>query len=137
MTLFASGGSGTLPLFREAGMDFSTGEILLGEAGDVCPVFGKEAVKVWVWRALQPGNARFLYSAHTGSYGHRLDGLAGLALPEAESRMAGMVREALLVCPYITGVEGFSFEQEGSLLRTRFTVRTVYGDVTGESEAEA
>ena len=51
--------------------------------------------------------------------------------------MAGMVREALLVCPYLTGVEGFSFEREGSLLRARFTVRTVYGDVTGESEAEA
>ena len=63
-------------------------------------MFGKEAVKVWVWRALQPGNARFLYSAHTGSYGHRLDGLAGLALPEAESRMAGMVRKPK--CPQKT-----------------------------------
>lgn len=118
-------------------MDFSTGEILLGPEGDIRPVEGREAVRVWVWRALQAGNARFLYSAHTDSYGHRLDGLAGLALPEAESRMAGMVREALMVCPYITGVEGFSFVREGSLLRASFTVRTVYGDMTGESEAEA
>ena len=57
-----------------------------------------------------------------------------MALPEAENRLARMVREALRVCPYITSVERFSFTREKSGLKAAFTVKTVYGALTAESE---
>lgn len=135
MALFSYENRAGLPLMREIAVDLATGQPVLEADGTFRLVSGLEAVRVWVWRALQPDNTRFAYSAHTVSYGNQLHLLAGKALPEAESRMAGMVRESLLVCPYITGVERFSFTREGSRLTAAFTVRTVYGDLTAESEA--
>ena len=135
MALFSYGGQQNLPLMQEVGVDFHTGQPLLEPAGSFRLVSGLEAVRVWVWRALQPDNTRYAYSAHTVSYGNQFHLLAGKSLPQAESRMAGLVRETLLVCPYITGVERFSFTREGSRLIAAFTVRTVYGEMSAESEA--
>ena len=135
MALFSYGGQQNLPLMQEVGVDFHTGQPLLEPDGSFRLVSGLEAVRVWVWRALQPDNIRYAYSAHTVSYGNQFHLLAGKSLPQAESRMAGLVRETLLVCPYITGVERFSFTREGSRLIAAFTVRTVYGEMSAESEA--
>ena len=135
MALFSYGGQQNLPLMQEVGVDFHTGQPLLESDGSFRLVSGLEAVRVWVWRALQPDNTRYAYSAHTVSYGNQFHLLAGKSLPQAESRMAGLVRETLLVCPYITGVERFSFTREGSRLIAAFTVRTVYGEMSAESEA--
>jgi hypothetical protein len=135
MALFSYGGQQNLPLMQEVGVDFHTGQPLLEPDGSFRLVSGLEAVRVWVWRALQPDNTRYAYSAHTVSYGNQFHLLAGKSLPQAESRMAGLVRETLLVCPYITGVERFSFTREGSRLIAAFTVRTVYGEMSAESEA--
>ena len=135
MALFSYGGQQNLPLMQEVGVDFHTGQPLLEPDGSFRLVSGLEAVRVWVWRALQPDNTRYAYSAHTVSCGNQFHLLAGKSLPQAESRMAGLVRETLLVCPYITGVERFSFTREGSRLIAAFTVRTVYGEMSAESEA--
>lgn len=135
MALFSYGGQQNLPLMQEVGVDFHTGQPLLEPDGSFRLISGLEAVRVWVWRALQPDNTRYAYSAHTVSYGNQFHLLAGKSLPQAESRMAGLVRETLLVCPYITGVERFSFTREGSRLIAAFTVRTVYGEMSAESEA--
>lgn len=133
MAFFARGNPSEKPLLCELQTDLETGQPVL-DGGNFRYVTGKEAVKVWIWRALQPENVRFAYSAHTGSYGNRLMKLAGLALPEAENRLARMVRETLRVCPYITSVEQFSFSREDTRLKAAFTVKTVYGAVTAESE---
>lgn len=135
MALFSYETESTLPRLREAAVDFSTGQPLLDETGDFRYVSGLEAVRVWVWRALQSDNVRFAFSAHTDSYGNQLYTLLGKAMPEAESRLAGLVRETLLVCPYIKSVEGFSFSREEGRLTAAFTVRTVYGELKAESEA--
>ena len=120
MALFSYEGQQTLPLMREVAVDFNTGQPVLQADGTFRLVSGLEAVRVWVWRALQPDQFHLL---------------TGKSLPQAESRMAGLVREALLVCPYITGVERFVFQREGSRLIASFTVRTVYGEMSAESEA--
>ena len=135
MALFSYKERAGLPLLQEAAVDFETGQPIVEESGRFRLVTGLEAVRVWVWRALQADNSRFAYSAHTDSYGNQLHLLTGKSLPQAESRMAGLVRESLLVCPYITAVEKFSFTREGSRLIAAFTVRTVYGEITAESEA--
>lgn len=133
MAFFARGNPSEKPLLCELQTDLETGQPML-DGGNFRYVTGKEALKVWVWRALQPENVRFAYSAHTKSYGNQLMKLAGLALPEAESRLARMVRETLRVCPYITSVEQFSFRREDTRLKAAFTVKSVYGAVTAESE---
>lgn len=135
MALFSYDKEAALPRLVEVAVDFNTGQPLMEENGEFRFVSGLEAVRVWVWRALQADNVRFAYSAHTGSYGNQLNLLTGRSLPEAESRLAGLVREALLVCPYIKGVERFTFTREEARLTAAFTVRTVYGELTAESEA--
>ncbi len=135
MALFSYRQESVLPRLREVAVDFSTGQPLLDEEGEFRYVSGLEAVRVWVWRALQSDNVRFAFPAHTDSYGNQLNTLLGKALPEAESRLAGLVRESLLVCPYIKGVEGFSFSRGEGQLTAAFTVRTVYGELKAESEA--
>lgn len=135
MALFSYRQESALPRLREVAVDFSTGQPLLDEEGEFRYVSGLEAVRVWVWRALQSDNVRFAFPAHTDSYGNQLNTLLGKALPEAESRLAGLVRESLLVCPYIKGVEGFSFSRKEGQLTAAFTVRTVYGELKAESEA--
>ena len=135
MALFSYKERKGLPLFQEVAVDFLTGQPVLEETGRFRLVTGLEALRVWVWRALQPDNCRFAYAAHTASYGNQLQLLCGKSMAEARSRLAGLVREALLVCPYITGVERFYFTREGSRLTAAFTVRTVYGYLTAESEA--
>lgn len=135
MALFSYNNQASLPRMVEVAVDFNTGQPLLAADGQFRLVSGLEAVRVWVWRALQADNVRFAYSAHTDSYGNQLHLLTGKSLPEAESRLAGLVRETLLVCPYIKGVERFVFTREDARLTAAFTVRTVYGDLTAESEA--
>ena len=135
MALFSYKERAGLPLFQEVAVDFLTGQPVLEETGRFRLVTGLEALRVWVWRALQADNCRFAYSAHTDSYGNQLHLLTGRSLPEAESRLAGLVRETLLVCPYIKGVERFTFTREEARLMAAFTVRTVYGELTAESEA--
>ena len=135
MALFSYEKPAALPLMTEAAVDFVSGQPILETDCRFRLVSGLEAVRVWVWRALQADNLRFAFAAHTDSYGNQLHLLAGKSLPHAERRMAGLVRETLLVCPYITGVEKFSFTREGSRLVAAFTVRTVYGALEAESEA--
>jgi len=135
MALFSYEEQTGLPLLREVAVDLNTGQPVLDGDGRFRLVSGLEAVRVWVWRALRADNCRFTYVAHTHRYGNQLHLLCGKSMTEARSRLAGLVREALLVCPYITGVERFYFTREGSRLTAAFTVRTVYGDLTAESEA--
>ncbi len=135
MALFSYEKPIALPLMTEVAVDFVSGQPILETDGRFRLVSGLEAVRVWVWRALQADNLRFAFAAHTDSYGNQLHLLAGKAMPEAESRLPGLIKEALLVCPYITGVERFTFTREADCLRAAFTVRTVYGALEAESEA--
>ena len=51
-----------------------------------------------------------------------------------ESQVRQYVRDALLVCPYIREVDGFSFSKKGSRVEARFTVHTVYEEFTQKTE---
>lgn len=134
MALFSEQRTRTLPLFRELDMDFTTGAPIPDGGGDFRRVSGREAVRIWIARALQPENARFLYSAHTDSYGNAFLKLVGGSFAEAEARLPQMIRETLLVCPYISRVGSFSFQRKQNGLSVAFEVETVYGSMTAESE---
>lgn len=126
-----------LPLYTEWAVDWETGAFALRN-GQPYTVTGDEALQIWIRCALHPESVRFLYSAHSADYGNQLAeylserGEQGIL----ESLVEREVRETLLVSPYITAVDGFSFERSGSRLTAHFRVHTVYGTMTTESEVE-
>ena len=89
--------------------DFAQGEMGVLVFIDL-PQEGDEAVKLWVRLALDARCARWRYSAHSGDYGNELAALLGRSGDAGirESLLKRTITETLLVCPYITGVEGLS-----------------------------
>lgn len=124
-----------LPLFREPAADFVAGRLLTTPDGQPYALEGREALSLWVRKALDLESARFSFPAHTASYGNEFTALLGSGRDVAENRMREMTRDCLMANPYITGVDGFAFVHEGSGLHASFTVSTIYGDFYAESEA--
>lgn len=126
----------TLPLYREWAVDFERGTLLLRD-GEPYTVEGAEAVKIWVRLALDARCERWHFSAHSHDYGNELATLVGRGGDAGirESLLTRAISEALLICPYITGVEGFSFAHEGGSVTVHFTVRTVYDSLDMEVRA--
>jgi len=106
--------------------------------GEPYTVTGDEALRIWIRCALHAESVRFLYSAHSADYGNQLAEYLSERAEQGilESLVEREVRETLLVSPYITAVDDFSFERSGSRLTARFRVHTVYGTMTTESEVE-
>lgn len=125
-----------LPLIREWAVDWETGELKRRD-GEPYTVTGDEAVKIWVRLALDAKCVRFLYSAHSHDYGNELGALFGYSMNRGilESELKRRITDALLVCPYITGAEDFSFEVQGSGMTVHFTVKTVYNSFEMEVSA--
>lgn len=125
-----------LPLAREWAVDFDTGELLRRD-GEPYTVTGDEAVKIWVRLALDAKCVRFRFSAHSHAYGNELGALLGRSMSRGilESELRRRITDALCVCPYITGVEDFAFETQGSSVTVHFTVKTVYNSFETEVRA--
>ena len=115
------------PMFRES-FALRRGEPYL--------VSGDEALKIWAARALRPESQRFRYTAWSADYGNELTLLLGGCVDQGilESQVRQYVRDALLACPYIREVDGFSFSKKGSRVEARFTVHTVYEEFTQKTE---
>lgn len=124
-----------LPLFTEWAVDWESGTFDTRD-GDFYTVTGDEALQIWVWRVLQPEIERFRYTAWSHDYGNELGQLLGGVTDQGilESLLRQYIREALLVSPYITEADGFSFSKSGSAVEVRFTVHTVYHEFTQKLE---
>ena len=119
-------GAGTLPLLYDVAMDYGRG-VPLFAGGEPVSVSGLEAVKSWAWRALQ--TARYRYSCYSWDYGCELENLVGQPYNHDTRRSEAVryVREALEVCPYITGAQAAVEGLEGSELHISVRMTTVYG----------
>lgn len=119
----------SLPLCKEAAWDFAR-NVPVFRRGEPVIVTGKEAVKVWIWKALY--TARYRYEIYSKDYGSEFETLIGQAytatLKEAEAPR--YLRECLLINPYITAVRNIVCSFEGSRLTVSGTVETIYGEVT-------
>ena len=118
-----------LPLLRDVAMDYEKGAPLFA-GGNPVVVSGLEAVKSWAWRAIQ--TARYRYSSFSWDYGCELESLVGQPY-RADTRLSEAVRyvrEALTVCPYITGAAAEVVDFDGSTLRMRVSLTTVYGEAS-------
>ena len=126
-----------LTLFREWAVDWERGGLALRD-GEPYLVEGTEALKIWVQLVLRPQCRRFAYSAHTHQYGNELETLLGRCADSGirESQLRRMVRDALLVNPYITEVDGFAVTQSGSTVTVACTVHTLYDSFETEVKLE-
>lgn len=116
-----------LPLYRDWAVDWETGAFAL-KGGRPYLLSGTEALKNWVRCALHGESVRYLYSAHSGDYGNRLEELMGESMDRGilENRLRKEIRDALLVCPYITAVDDFEMTRTGSRVTVRFAVHSLY-----------
>lgn len=116
-----------LPLYTDWAVDWEAGTFALRN-GQPYLISGVEALKNWVRCALHGESERYRYSAHSVEYGNCLvqlmeeSGDRGIL----ENRLKKEIRETLLVSPYITEVDGFAFTRQGTAVRVRFAVHTLY-----------
>lgn len=122
------GQSQTLPLCKEVAWDFERDAPIFRD-GEPVVVEGKEALKVWIWRALR--TPRFKYEIHTGAYGSEFETLLGQAYTDAvkTAEAPRYLKECLLIDPYITAVKDISITFEAARLTVRGTAVTIYGEV--------
>lgn len=118
----------TLPLYREVDWDFARNRPLWrGGKPVICT--GARAVLVWAWNTLHV--ERGFYELFSRDYGQNLTALRGQPYTEEVQRSEAVrcVREALMVNPYITGVDQVDIGLDGSTLRLSVRILTVYGEV--------
>lgn len=108
---------------REYGIDFATGQL----TGKI--VEGLEAVKVWIWLALQ--TPRYRYYIYTWDHGNEFEDLIGQGYTEEyiDAEVRRMTEECLLVNEDIQDISDFSVDMDGDRLSVSFKVSTIYGDI--------
>lgn len=122
-----------LPLFKEMAIDFETGEILT-ENGEIIILEGKEALNVWIWKALKTERNRFkAYSNNFGSDIYKEIGYVYDRVVE-EQLIINEIIDTLLVNPYITNAYNFeiTYSDDNLTLNINFKVDSIYGTAAQE-----
>ena len=112
---------------HEFGIDFTTGQL----TGIV--VEGIEAIKVWIYIALQV--ARYRYFICSWQYGSEIEDLygKGYSAEHLESEIGRMIKECLLVNDYIEQVEVTNATYKLGRLSATVTVTTIYDEEVSET----
>ena len=122
-----------LPLFKEMAINFETGEILT-KNGEIVILEGKEALNVWIWKALKTERNRF--KAYSSNFGSDIYKEIGYVYDRTikEQLMTNEIVDTLLVNPYITNVYDFEmlYSDETLSLNINFKVDSIYGTATQE-----
>lgn len=117
-----------LPTPKEYAWDFENNDFILKD-GRFVVVEGLEAIKIWIYKTLQ--TPRFRYAIYSDDYGHDLEDLIGSDFSKSaiESEVKRMIYEALMVNPYIEGIENIEVTFDGDILGISCIVITPYGEV--------
>ena len=120
-----------LPLFTQPAWNFEVDRFILDENGQHVIVTGKEALKVWIYKALK--TERFSYMAYSWQYGIELHPFIGkvMSVQERYSELKRVITECLMVNPYILSVDAIDFSpaKKENEVTTTITLTTVYGEV--------
>ena len=115
------------PPYKELAWDFEENKPIV-ENGEFKIVEGNEAIKVWVYLTLMTPNKE--YSIYSWDYGSEVKDLIGKnytkALTEAEAER--LIKECLLINPYITEVQVLDISFKDSVLSCNVKITTIYGD---------
>lgn len=108
---------------KEYGINFETGQL----TGKI--VEGLEAIKAWIWFALQ--TPRYRYYIYTWDYGNELEELVKHSYTKEylEAEAYHMVEDCLLVNENIESISDFSVNINGSTTEISFTAETLYGSI--------
>jgi len=119
----------TITVPKEYAWDFVNNDFLLVD-GKFQIVTGKEALKVWIWKALKTPNSR--YAAYSTSYGSNLEDLIGQRYSSAliESEAKRIVTECITINKHITGLNNFTVDVTNDILTISFIALTDQGEVT-------
>ncbi len=111
-----------LPTPKEYGIDFNTGQL----TGRI--VEGIEAIKVWVWNCLH--SERYRHAIYSWQYGVEYEQYIGQTVTDEylQNDCQTETEEALLVNPYITGIDNFEAELMNDTLKISFTLETTFGE---------
>lgn len=119
----------SLPLFREWAWDFEKDCFQRDSHGNMILLAGNEALKTWIYHAMRV--ERWAYLAYSDAYGVELEQFRGkvLTVGERKSELRRVLREALMVNPYISSVDKIEFEENerGRVLSINVSLTTVYG----------
>lgn len=127
------GNNENLPLFKEMAIDFETGEILTKD-GEIVILEGKEALNIWIWKALKTERNRF--KAYSSNFGTDIYKEIGYVYDRTikEQLIINEIIESLLVNPYILNVYDFVLEylDDNLTLNIKFKIDSIYGTVNQE-----
>lgn len=122
-----------LSVFKEMAYDFEK-NCLLRRNGRTYLVEKDEALKIWIWKALK--TKRYIWPSYSRTYGTEIDKVQGTCRDRSiqESEIRRHITETLMVCPYIQQLTDFAYEHKGAKTEVSFTVISIYGRITYESE---
>lgn len=118
-----------LPLLKEYAYDFEKNELLLDADGHTYLVEGREALRIWIFKALF--TERFHYITYSAAFGCEWqEQLTGRALNGEVVRLEleRFIVEALMVNPYIKRLDNFVFNNTLTGMTVSFDVTSIYGD---------
>lgn len=123
----------TLPMAEEVMWDFER-NVPVFRDGWPLSVTGREAVKVWIWKALH--TKRFIHAIYSYNYGCDIYRLIGqtYTLQLKETEAARYIRECLLINRYITAVRNVDVTFNAAKLTIACTVDTIYGEVSATTD---
>ena len=115
----------TFPMYKEIAWDFKRNTPII-QNGDFKIVEGNEAIKIWIYKALQ--TPRYQYEIYSWDYGSELLSLIGKAYTKGltQSEASRYIKEALLINPYILDVNVISTSFDGDVLSANVRVKTIY-----------
>jgi Protein of unknown function (DUF2634). len=123
----ASETSTELILYKEVKWDFENNVPVFLNGAPVI-VTGKEAVLVWVRKALQ--TQRYRHEIYTWDYGCENESLIGKPFTDElkQSEATRYVKECLMINQYIIDVKNIKTEFSGETLIINATIETIYGE---------
>ncbi len=77
---------------------------------------------------------RYVYPIYSHNYGVELENLIGMPRDYVTSELKRRIEDALTQDDRIQGVSEWEFEYNGKIIKAKFTVNTIYGDINAEKE---
>lgn len=114
----------TSSIYKEYDFDFDKG-VLTGKV-----VEGKEAVKVWIYKALM--TKRYVHDIYSWDYGQDLEELIGQGYDKGfiDSEVERRIKDCLSVNDKIESCTDFDIRLVNDKLNVSFTANTVFGEVS-------
>ena len=116
------------PLYSECAWDFKTDRAIFND-GNPKIVFGNEAIKVWVYKAIK--TVRYQHEIYSWDYGCEIESLLGkrFNIGFIQSEAKRFIREALSINPYITNISKIDVNFEDDDLLVKVELESIYGSL--------